>query len=203
MKSTFALPVAGAALAALASIAVPAAAAETHVMTVALPDGGLERITYNGSAPPRVAIEPAYGWAAVPAAWVDPFVMFDRISAEMDREMAGMLRAAQALARMPLGDPVLSEAAIGNLPPGAERYAFVSTVSGNGVCGRSITITSDGRGEKPQVVTKDFGNCGAADSPLQTNRQSRKPGHASGLVEIKADPQVRPDGAGIQTISWR
>src|SRR5437868_5218487 len=90
-----------AALAGLASLAVAGAAwaagtpekPGAKVMEVALPGGGVARISYRGDVAPRVIVGPA------PAAGYEaaPFAAMDRIMAEMDARAALMMREMQQL----------------------------------------------------------------------------------------------------------
>jgi hypothetical protein len=166
-------------------------------MTVQLPGGGVEQIRYSGDVPPEVVFGPAadigfWGWDA-------PFADLARISAEMDSAMSGMFREMQA---MPVAG--WSQAALANLPPGAQSYSYVSTISGNGVCGRSVQVTSEGPGHKPHVVTKDFGNCGTDAAPSALP-EATAPAHSPGTVQIKSVPagQARPYNGLVQEVSWR
>jgi len=150
--------------AALSLVAVPAFA-QTHVMTVSLPDGGTAQIEYTGNIPPRVVIgnapAPLPVFAAMPTIFggESPFAMMQRISAEMDRQAAAMFRQVDAMtARAQSGQPI--EVGFGNVPPGTSGYSFVSTISSNGVCSRSVEITSTGNGDAPRVVSHRSGNCG-------------------------------------------
>jgi hypothetical protein len=103
--------------------------------------------------------------------------MMERISAEMDRQAAAMFRRAEALATQARsGQPI--EAVFGNLPAGSRGYTYISTMSGNGVCTRSVEITSTGNGP-PRVVSHSSGDCGPAT------------GGASGAATLPAAP-VRP-----------
>src|SRR5579863_8308821 len=67
---------------------------QTHVMTVRLPDGGVEEIRYTGDVPPQIvfAAGPASTdvFAPLPSFFGpgSPFAALDRISAEMDRQAA-------------------------------------------------------------------------------------------------------------------
>ena len=165
-----------AALAAVAAAAIGfggAASAQTsptHVMTVALPGGGVAEIRYAGDVPPQVV----FGEAPAPfAAWTpvasffgpdSPFAMMERISAEMDRQAAAMFRRAEAIAAEARSGQ-LTEPSFGSLPPGSQGYTFVSTMSGNGVCTQSVEITSQGNGAQPRVVSHSSGNCGTTQGP--------------------------------------
>jgi len=177
---------AGAAVLAI-GIAGAASAQTANVMTVALPGGGVAEIRYTGNVPPKVVIgetPPAYA-ALTPAASFfgleSPFAMMERISAEMDREAAAMFRRAELLAAQARsGQPI--EAAFGSLPSGSRGYTFISTASGNGVCTRSVEITSQ-RGGPPRVVSRSTGNCdpatggsdGAATVPAVPARPAKQP----------------------------
>lgn len=153
-----------------------ASAQNTHVMSVAVPGGGIAQIRYTGDVPPQVVFAPAPAAfdAWTPASSVfgvgfgpdSPFAMMDRIAAEMDRRAAAMFRYAEAMAARADADGVYATAA-GGMPPGAipsagESYSYVSTISGNGVCMQSVRITSRGDGTKPVVERHSSGNCGAA-----------------------------------------
>lgn len=176
-----------AAIAAGVSGAALAQSPQSHVMTVRLPGGGVEEIRYTGDVPPQVVVGEAPAatdvFAPMPSLFGprSPIAALDRISAEMDRQAALMFRQADAMAAQARSGQ-LSEAATGNLPPGSADYSFVSTMSGNGVCTRSVEITSSGNGSPPRVVSHSSGNCGAA------------PG-ASGSISLPAAPAPasRPD----------
>jgi len=185
-------------LASVAALAIGAAApalAQTRVMTVALPDGGTAQIEYTGNIPPRVsftstptALEPFLPVSAFFGPQ-SPFAMIQRISAEMDREAAAMLRYADSVgARAQGGQPI--EVAFGNMPPGSRSYSFVSTVSGNGVCARSVEVTSTGNGA-PKVVSHSSGNCGPAAAG-QVNAATL-PGIATAPAPRQPAPAARPD----------
>jgi len=139
----------------------------THVMTVRLPGGGNAEIRYTGNVAPQVVFSEAPATIGVPVLMPSlfgpgsPFAMLDRISAEMDRRAAAMFREADAVAAQARSGQ-LTEAALRNLPPGSQSYSLVSTMSGSGVCPRSVEITSMGNGAAPQVVSHNSGNCGPA-----------------------------------------
>lgn len=94
--------VAGAALLACAGAAV-AAETQTRVMNVALPDGSVARITYQGEVAPRVVVLPGR-FAFAPVAFHRdiraPFAMMDHIAAEMDRRMEAMMRRAAEMSQI-------------------------------------------------------------------------------------------------------
>ena len=180
-------------LAGVAAVAIgfPGAATaqspSTHVMMVRLPGGGSAEIRYTGDVAPQVVFSHAPAAVGAPLLMPSlfgpqsPFAMLDRISAEMDRRAAAMFREADALATQARSGQ-LTEASLRNLPPGSQSYSFVSTMSGSGVCTRSVEITSMGNGAPPRVVSHSTGNCGPSAS-------------APGSVNLPAAPPLakRPD----------
>jgi len=155
LASAAALAVAGATGLALAATPV------FHTMTIRLPGGGVEHIRYTGKVAPSVAFVSGPAVANIgywDAAW--PFADFDRISAMMDRQFAQMMDQARALDQMAASGG-LNEAVLKDAPPGTSSYSMVTTVGGNGVCSRSVQITSSPGGGKPKVVSQSSGNCGS------------------------------------------
>jgi len=135
-----------------------------HTLSIQLPGGGIETIRYTGNVAPQVILAPPQMVAfapAFPGFGADPvFVRLERISAEMHRQMAGMMQRAEMMNAQLPGE--LNEAMLKNAP--GSSYSFVSTLSGSGVCMRSIQITSTPR-NKPQVVSHTSGDCkGAPDA---------------------------------------
>jgi hypothetical protein len=140
-----------------------AAANHSRIMTVDLPDGSLARIEYKGDIAPKVTVEPMTRLVPVQladSAMTAPFALFDRIAADMDRQMDAMFRQARMLEAASAGDAPLDRAAFGALPAGTISYRFVSTGTGNGVCSRSVQVTSLGAGQQPKVVSNSSGDCG-------------------------------------------
>jgi len=151
--------------AAAALVFAGAAAAQsgnTHTMTVQLPNGGVAQIRYAGDVAPQVIVSPdrlpVASFAAMPSLFDfdAPFAELRRISAEMDRRAAQMMREA---AMPSSGSPQMTGTALRDLPAGAQSYPYVSTMSGNAGCTRSVQITSTGNGA-PKVVRNSSGNCG-------------------------------------------
>jgi hypothetical protein len=138
----------------------------THVLTVRLPGGAIEEIRYNGNVRPQVFVSPEGMPADIArnSAFFGPgsaFAELDRISEAMDRQMQAQMQAMLRDARTFAQEPrLLTRIDVGKLPAGAQSFSFVSTVSGSGVCGKSVEITARGEGEKPQVVSKSWGDCG-------------------------------------------
>lgn len=178
---------AGAAMIVFAGVA-QARCRDPHVLTIQLPGGGVERIRYNGCVAPEVflgtnpalveppLLSPDYGAES-------PFAILDRISEEMDRRAARLLQRAAAMTKQfPPNPDRLIQADIGSLRPSGHSYTFVSTMSTNGFCGRSVEITSSGNGGPPRIVSRNFGQCGSA--PRAT---------APGSVSVPSKPRHRTD----------
>lgn len=156
---------------ALAGVTAVAAAEHrpVHVMTVDLPDGGIEQIRYTGDVAPRVSVQ----GEAVPLAAISlfntafgpdsPFAELDRISAEMERQAAMMMRQAALMQSTP--DTGLQQAALAGAPAGATSVTMVSTSNGSGMCTQSVRVTAMGPGKAPEVVRKVSGDCAAGAAP--------------------------------------
>ena len=133
---------------------------KSHTISVRLPNGGVARVFYTGDVPPGITVAPdartvAAAWHPDWVAAESPFAEIARVSAEMDREADAMLREAWA--------PV----PIAPIAPGFEGYSFASTLSGGGICSRGVEIIAEGHGERPRVLTRTMGNCGASSQPAQ------------------------------------
>jgi hypothetical protein len=131
--------------------------------------------------------------AGLPADWYTPLAAFDRIFADMDREAAALLQQARELdAQVPLDDRRLI--ALGQVPAGPASYSFVSRASGQGVCGRSVEITSRGAGETPRVVSRSWGDCASDDGAAVAGPKAGPSTHDGGaLVQTKAGATRGPE----------
>lgn len=166
---------------------------QVHTMTLTLPGGGVEQIQYSGRVAPDVTVSdaPAPVFAAMPEFFgsASPFADMERISAAMDRQANRMFQEAGAL-DSGLTQPDL--AALSAMPAGAHEYSFVSTMSGDNVCSRSMVITSAGNGAAPHVVTHVSGNCPAVGVPgyrMPTQLPTApQPGHGPRAVMTKTAP---------------
>jgi len=213
MQSVRTALLAGAAAVSLAGLSGAATARDfnTHVMTVQLPDGSVAEIRYTGDVPPQVMFNSA------PAAWDafvpvgsffgpgSPFTMLDRITAEMDREAASLMRRAEMWANAPaFGVTRPIEAALGNLPPGAQSYTMVSTWSGNGVCTQSVEITSPANGGQPRVVSYSSGNCASSPGSTGVIGTPRAPAPVRGpdILETRA-PGAQPYPDLVREAAWQ
>lgn len=167
MRISTSLIIAGAAVIGLAGLA-PTIAREldTHTVTVRVPGGGVETITYTGKVAPQISFQQVPVSGPVDGSFVAfaPFpsvVAFDRISAEMDRQMDAMMRQAQMMAAMSQQSP-LYHATLNGVPQGAATFSMVSETSSNGACIHVTRITQGAGDAKPQMVSQTSGNCGQA-----------------------------------------
>jgi hypothetical protein len=173
----------------LATVALRPALAEdgqVHVMSVQLPGGRVEQIQYTGDIAPRVVLVPV---AAKPTFVTDPFAALERISTMMRQQQAVMLRQMQAITAAPDA-----------MPPGASGYSFVSTMSGNGVCMRSVRIAYSGGNAAPQMVSGTSGNCGpnhGGQAPAEVNTPAPAIRPAPNTLEVKAT-----DGDPASRVAW-
>ncbi len=176
--------IASAAALAIVGLAGTAAAhsINSHVLDVRLPDGSVEHIRYVGDQPPAVSFAPLPDAPRfLPAdrslGVGSPFAMIDRISAMMDRDADAMLRKMSRLDRMAFDHPGVLSVDLRDLPPGAEGYSSVSTMSGGHVCTRTMEYDATGHG-KPRVKTTVSGDCSgtASHTPaLRTDHGSSSP----------------------------
>lgn len=180
MRTTHKALLVGAALL-LGAGAGAAASHNSHVLTVALPDGGVAHIRYSGDVPPTLTIAPAEqvpgaDWDAdvqapaltdAPTAFAfdaAPFAAMDRMMAAMDRQIATALHQAALTERSPRTGAAPETApgfvAFGPLPAGAGVHSqFVSTTIGPDGCTRSVRWTSDGTDAQPTVIRTHSGPC--------------------------------------------
>lgn len=164
---------AGAAAIALAGAAGLAAAEikNAHVLDVRFPDGTLAHIRYVGDTAPTVSVAPEgmtlsiLSRASDPFWPESPFAALERISEAMDRQADAMFREMSTQSALALTGPDLTQVDVGKLPPGVQGYSVVSTISGGGVCTRSVQYRSLAEGKPPQVVTRTSGACTADQKP--------------------------------------
>ncbi len=184
----------GAAVLAAAAL-TPALAGDgqVHVLSVQLPDGRVEQIRYMGDVPPRVVLMLAPAAEMAPMMVADPFAAMERISAMMQQQEAVMLRQVQAMETAP-------EGMLPGLPPGASGYSFVSTMSGNGVCMRSVQITYNGDNVAPKMVSSTSGDCGpahGAQAPAEVNTPAPVVRPAPNTIEVK-----NQGGVSVRLVAW-
>ena len=189
MHPTKTVILAGAAIAGLTGLAL-AAGSSVHEMTVDMPGGGVAHIRYTGDLAPKVNFvrTAAGGLAAAPIGFFgepSAFAEMDRISALMDRQMAMLMQQASLMHLRVLQNAPLTSAEFKTLPDGS-GYSFVSTLSGNGVCMKSVQITTLGN-EAPKVVSQTSGNCGDAKAARPANAAA---GQAVPLQTISYKPDA-------------
>ncbi len=159
---------------AAALLAATAASAEVHRMNVALPDGSVAHVEYEGEVAPTVTVVPSVMPARIA---FDPFAGFERIAAMMEaRHRAMMMQiaalrhaAARAAAAAP-GETILA----GTLPEGV-HYTMVSSTTDASGCTRTVRYSSDGSGAAPQVTRASAGTCDAAPDKQATIPASATP----------------------------
>ena len=178
---------AGAAAIALVGVAGLAVAEikNAHVLDVRLPDGSLAHIRYVGDTPPTVTFAAAPPALSIlsrpfdPLGPGSPFAVLDQISQAMDRQADAMFRQASAQPGLAFSGPDVMQVDLGKLPPGARGFSMVSTMSGDGVCTRSVEYRSTGDGKPPQVVTRSSGACtpqGKRPAPSGSTASASPPG---------------------------
>lgn len=179
MRFTRNMLIAGAAAVALAGAAIAAKEANTHVLSIALPDGSIEQVHYSGDVAPKVVMVPAASIA--PTAFFDatfgpdsPFAAMDRISEQMNRQAEAMLRQAATMAAQPDG---------ADMPAGSFHYTMVSTSSGGKGCSQSVQVTSAGEGQQPKVIRTSSGDCSAVAASGATPAVA--PNAVPGAAEVK------------------
>lgn len=192
-------------VAAIAAAGVAAAQViKVHEITVRLPDGGVEEIHYFGNVAPQVFVSrdiAGYPVSGPKSAYADsPFAQLQWISAEMDRDAAAMLQRADMLeAEAVHGPEGLTQISSETLPAGTRGISYVTTVTSQGVCVRSMQFTSTGDGKKPQVLTKTSGQCGGPAkkaAPKAVARGAKSPGANPQWVRDQSRPEP-PTTAGL------
>lgn len=174
--------IAGGAAAALAGIAATADAQAVHELAVTLPGGGVEHIRYTGDVKPLVVILPADPLAAAFAQPFWPmraFARFDRMQAQMDRQMNTMLSEARAMQQA--AQSATLNASFGNMPRGSVEYTQISTWNGHGLCTRTVRMMEPSSGGRLQTVSSTSGNCAGSAAPAQA-----APTAASNVIQAKA-----------------
>lgn len=184
--------------AALAGAAL-AAKDDSKLMLVALPDGSVQQIRYQGDVAPQVILvreaapvsllEAAFGPAS-------PFAEMERISAAMNARADAMMRQAAAMqAPAPTGKGVVMTDAQGQ-PIGVMRYSYVSSTTSVDGCTRTISYSSDGAtADQPKVINTSSGNCATAGpSPAIAPATAAKPSPVNPTRATPA-PRITPVSA--------
>ena len=156
--------IAGVASAALAGAAL---AADDKVMLVALPDGSVQHIRYEGDVAPQVVLVRQSAPAELFAVAFGPgsvFAEMERMAAVMEAHSEAMMRqAAMMRARTPAanGKGIVMTNAAGQ-PVGVMHYSYVSSTTGADGCTRTVRISSDGgTTDQAKVIRTSTGGCDA------------------------------------------
>jgi len=158
--------------AALAGTAL-AAARNSHVMNVPLPDGSVARVEYVGDVPPKVTVAPAPLSGDLWMGGLPSFANVDRIFEQMNRQM----RRIEQMARQPGGVPGMNVASYGSLPAGADSVSVVTISNGGSTCTRTTEVVSQGAGKPPKVTKNVSGNCGPAGQPAPQSPPAKPINH--------------------------
>ena len=178
MRLTRKAVLAGIASLAVAGAALAAEAPRFHTMNVQAPDGAVVHVRYSGDVAPTISFDraPAPGWldpAGLMAGFdPGPFAMLDRMMASMDRQAEAMLRQAHWGAAPGGQGPGLLAA--GGLP-GNTAYTLVSETVDNGTCARSVEVTRTDPTAKPNVVTRQSGDCAPGTATNTPNAPAPSP----------------------------
>lgn len=143
------------------------AAGKINTMNVALPDGSIAQIRYEGDVAPKVAIVPVEAGAndtfANGTFANDPFAELERMSAMM-RQVADMQQRAQRqilAAQQGRGGGQPGQIVVStNAPAGSYSFTSVTTTSAGG-CTETVQYRSDGSGAEPKVTRASSGDCSA------------------------------------------
>jgi hypothetical protein len=139
------------------------AAGKVNTMNIALPDGTVAQIAYQGDVAPQISVAPVAAY--------DPFAEMERMSAIMQARHEAMMRQVAAMQQQVLAarQAGTQQAATGvpgqivvatDLPAGSYSYSMVSTTTGNG-CTQTVEWRSDGAAKEPQVTRTSAGDCTA------------------------------------------
>jgi hypothetical protein len=192
MKPLRPAAIAGAALLIVGVGAVAATvASHSHTATERMPDGSVVKIWYAGEAPPvvRYGLPPAPGLAPFDQRFAaDPAIArLDRIAAALDRQAAAMLQGP-AMQRGPVDQAGLAPIDAGDTPAGVRSFSVVSTLTGSGVCTRSVEYDSMGDGKPPKVIAHTSSGCSRRDAAPARSAGPDKPElPPSNLVQASFD----------------
>lgn len=155
-------------------VAGAAVAAEQHVMNVALPDGSVAQVHYEGDVAPQFVLVDA---PVQRIALEDPFAEMDRMFAAMEMQHQAMMQqvaqmeaqAADAMQQAQSQTRTVAVTKDGSAPAGVVQYSFVSTTSADG-CTTSVQWSSDGSKAEPQVYKTSSGNCAAKPEEVKPTK---------------------------------
>ena len=184
--------IATAATAALAGAAI-AARDDSRMMLVALPDGSVQHVRYEGDVPPEVMFVRDPAPDRMFAAAFGPgsaFAEMERVSVAMEAHAQAMMRQVAALqAQMPAADGkgiVMTNAA--GQPVGVMRYSYVSSTTTADGCTQTVQYSSDGSSSQPKLIRTSAGSCGTAKAAPAVTPTSAAPA-------AKPAPKITPASA--------
>ena len=187
--------IAGIASAALAGAAF-AGNDKSNMMLVALPDGSVEHIRYEGDVAPRVVLVPT----PTAASFFEAAFGSSSPFAEMEAQAAAMMRQAatiQAWGPASNGDGVVLTNGAGQ-PVGVMQYSYVSSTTSADGCTRTVRISSSASTPQPNVIRTSAGNCSAArPSPaiVPASRPSRPVTSVTSAPTTRPAPKITPVSA--------
>jgi hypothetical protein len=151
------------------------AAGKINTMNVALPDGSIAQIRYEGDVAPKVAIVPVEAGAndtfANGTFANDPFAELERMSAMMQARHQAMMRQVAEMQQRAQRQILAAQQGRGggqpgqivvstNAPAGSYSFTSVTTTSAGG-CTETVQYRSDGSGAEPKVTRASSGDCSA------------------------------------------
>lgn len=178
-------------IAGIASAALAGAALAQHdkskTMLVALPDGSVQHIRYEGLVAPRIMLVPA----SAPIGFFD--AAFGPAFAEMEAQAAAMMRQTammQAQAPAVDGKGIVLTNGTGQ-PVGVMRYSYVSSTTSADGCTQTVRISSDGSGQQPHVIRTSAVDCGTAKA-TPVPAIAAAPRTARPVTPVSTPPARRP-----------
>jgi hypothetical protein len=121
--------------------------------------------------------------------------MMQRVQSQMRRQTTALLQQARAMQAAASSN---RQQLVSLRAPGgdAQSFSFVSTLSGSGVCARSVQITSNGDGKPAKVVSKTYGDCsagGRVPGAASTSEPTQPPRQANAMP-VKTAPRAASYG---------
>ena len=172
---------------------------DPRMMLVALPDGSVQHIEYQGEAAPQLVWlhDPASGTIVATFGPESPFAEFERISVAMEANAEAMMRQVAAMqAQTPAvvgGTGIVMTNAAGQ-PAGVMHYSYVSSTTHADGCTQTVQISSDGStGDQPRVIRTSAGSCGSAPSSSSPVTPAARPvGRPTPKVTPVSAPKPMP-----------
>ena len=170
-----------------------AASDKPRMMLVALPDGSVQHIQYQGDEAPQIVLlrDPTPGIIPTAFSADSPFADIERISAAMEANAEAMMRQAATMqAQMPTiadGKGIVMTNAAGQ-PVGVMHYSYVSSTTTADGCTQTVQYSSDGSSSQPKLIRTSAGSCGTAKAAPAVTPTSAAPA-------AKPAPKITPASA--------